>query len=133
ISWHFYQIMTDILYKEEVYTIIGYCMEVWRTLGYGFSEVVYKDAMELEFIEHNIPYLREEDLFVFYKTNKLKHRFRSDFTMYNKIIVEVKANEVATFSGHFEQTINYLRASDFRLGVIVNFGKKRLEYKRIIV
>lgn len=53
--------------------------------------------------------------------------------MYNKIIIEVKANEVATFSGHYEQTINYLRASDFRLGVIVNFGKKRLEYKRIIV
>jgi GxxExxY protein len=53
--------------------------------------------------------------------------------MYNKIIVEVKANEEALFSGYFEQTINYLRASDFRLGVIVNFGKRRLEYKRIIV
>lgn len=125
--------MTDILFKQEVYTIIGYCIEVWKTLGYGFSEVVYKDAMELEFIENNIPYLREDELFVFYKTRTLKHKFRSDFTMYDKIIVEVKANEVAAFSEYFEQTLNYLKASEFRLGLIVNFGKRRLEYKRIIV
>ncbi len=125
--------MTDILFKQEVYTIIGYCMEVWRALGYGFSEVVYKDAMELEFMDNNIPYLREDELFVFYKTRKLKHQFRSDFTMYEKIIVEVKANEVAAFGDHFEQTLNYLKASEFRLGLIINFGRKRLEYKRIIV
>ncbi len=117
--------MTDLLYKEDVYTIIGYCMEVWRTLGYGFSEVVYKDAMEPEFIEHNIPYLREEELLVYYKSNRLKHKFSSDFTMFNKIIVEVKANEVPSFSEHIEQTINYLRASGFRPGLIINFGKKR--------
>ena len=125
--------MSEIIYKEESYKIIGLCMEVWKYLGYGFSEVVYKDAMELEFIEHNIPYLREHELFVFYKANKLKHKFRSDFTMYNKIIVEVKANEVPAFSENFEQTLNYLRATEMRLGLIVNFGKKRLEYKRIIV
>ena len=125
--------MADVLYKEESYKIIGLCMEVWKNLGYGFSEVVYKDAMELEFIDHNIPYLREHELFVFYKTNKLKHKFRSDFTMYDKIIVEVKANEVPSFSENFEQTLNYLRATELRLGLIVNFGKKRLEYKRLIV
>ncbi len=125
--------MADVLYKEESYKIIGLCMEVWKNLGYGFSEVVYKDAMELEFIDHNIPYLREHELFVFYKTNKLKHKFRSDFTLYDKIIVEVKANEVPSFSENFEQTLNYLRATELRLGLIVNFGKKRLEYKRLMV
>lgn len=123
----------ELLYKEESYTIIGRCMEVWKTLGYGFSEVVYKDAMELEFIEHNIPYLREHELFVNYKCKKLKHKFRSDFTMYGSIILEVKANEAPAFSENFEQTLNYLKATEFRLGLIVNFGKRRLEYKRLVI
>jgi GxxExxY protein len=125
--------MTDILYKEEVYSIVGMCMEVWKTLGYGFSEIVYKDAMEVEFMENNIPYLRENELFVFYKSRILKHKFRADFTIYDQIIVEVKSNEVAMFGDHFEQTLNYLRASKYRLGIIINFGKRRLEYKRIIL
>ena len=125
--------MTDILFKEECYKIIGLCIEVWKNLGYGFSEVVYKDAMELEFILHGIPYHREHELFVLYKSVKLKHKFRSDFTVYDKIIIEVKAHEVPAFSENFEQTLNYLRATDFRLGLIVNFGKKSLEFKRIIV
>lgn len=123
----------ELIYKEESYTIIGRCMEVWKTLGYGFSEVVYKDAMELEFMEHNIPYLREQELSVKYKSSRLKHKFRSDFTMYDSIIVEIKANEAPAFSENFEQVLNYLRATDFKLGLIVNFGKKKLEYKRIVV
>lgn len=125
--------MTDILFKEECFKIIGVCIEVWKNLGYGFSEVVYKDAMELEFNQQGIPYFREHELFVLYKSVKLKHKFRSDFTVYDKIIVEVKAHEVPAFGENFEQTLNYLRATEFRLGLIVNFGKKSLEYKRIIV
>ena len=108
-------------------------MEVWKNLGYGFSEVVYKDAIELEFNQNGIPYYREHELFVLYKSVKLKHKFRSDFTVYDKIIVEVKAHEVPSFGENFEQTLNYLRATEFRLGLIVNFGKKSLEFKRIIV
>lgn len=125
--------MTDILFKEECFKIIGVCIEVWKNLGYGFSEVVYKDAMELEFNQQGKPYFREHELFVLYKSVKLKHKFRSDFTVYDKIIVEVKAHGVPAFGENFEQTLNYLRATEFRLGLIVNFGKKSLEYKRIIV
>ncbi|MBI5371073.1 MAG: GxxExxY protein [Sphingobacteriales bacterium] len=125
--------MSEILFREEVYCIAGYCMEVWKHLGYGFSEVVYKDAMELEFMDNEIPYLREDELIVNYKGRKLRHKFRADFIMYGKIIVEVKSGGPGTIEETFEQILNYLKAAGFRLGLIVNFGKKRLEYKRIIV
>lgn len=64
--------------KEEVYTIVGYCIEVWKTLGYGFSEVVYKDAMEVEFMKDHLPYVRENELPVYYKTKILRHKFKAD-------------------------------------------------------
>jgi len=64
--------MIQILYKEEAYTIIGFCMEVWKVLRYGFSEIIYKDAMEHEFVDNNIPYIREDELSVFLQRKKTK-------------------------------------------------------------
>ena len=125
--------MTQILYKEEVYAIVGYCMEVWKILGYGFSEIIYKDAMEQEFIENTIPYIREEELSVFYKEKKLKHRFNADFTLFENIIVEVKSGDDGILEKTISQTLNYLKASGYRVGLIINFGKKGIEFKRLIV
>jgi GxxExxY protein len=125
--------MTQLLYKEEVYTIVGHCIEVWKVLGYGFSEIIYKDAMELEFIDDTLPYIREDELSVYYKGNKLKHKFNSDFTLFENIIIEVKSGEDGIIEKTIQQTLNYLKASACRVGLIVNFGKSGLEYKRLIV
>lgn len=124
--------MASILYKSEVYKIVGACMEVHRTLGFGFLEVINKDAMELEFFERQISFLREEEHSVNYKGKTLKHKFFADFTISNNIIVEVKANKEGLSGDAIAQTLNYLKASGFRLGVLINFGKNSLEYKRLI-
>ena len=124
--------MEKILYKSEAYQIIGICMEVYNTLGYGFSEIVYKDAMELEFLEKEINYMREEEQQVNYKGQTLKHSFFSDFTINQNIIIEVKSNKDGITDDAVAQTLNYLKASGLNLALIVNFGKTSLEYKRLI-
>ena len=124
--------MTDILYKEEVYEIVGVCMNVYNELGYGFLEVVYKDAMEIEFVENEIPYQREKEFPVIYKYRQLKRTFFADFEIFDKIIIEVKSNAENISDETIAQTLNYLKVSGYRLGVIINFGKKKLEYKRLI-
>ena len=125
--------MTQILYKGEVYAIVGYCMDVWKILGYGFSEVIYKDAMEQEFVDNTIAYIREEELSVFYKGKRLKHKFNADFTLFDNIIVEVKSGDDGIVEKSISQTLNYLKASSCRVGLIINLGKTGIEYKRLIV
>jgi GxxExxY protein len=124
--------MTNILYKSEVYEIVGACMEVHRTLGFGFLEMIYKDAIKLEFAEKQISFLREDETSVNYKGKILKHKFFADFTVFKNIIIEVKANKEGIPVDAVAQTLNYLKASGFRLGVLINFGKTSLEYKRLI-
>lgn len=123
----------ELLLKDEVYTIVGYCIEVWKTLGYGFSEIVYKDAMETEFIEDQLPYKREEDLPVYYKGKVLRHRFKADFTLFDNIIIEVKSGEEGINDAVVSQTLNYLKASGCRVGLIINFGRTKMEHKRLIM
>ncbi|MCY7309581.1 MAG: GxxExxY protein [Chitinophagaceae bacterium] len=125
--------MENFLFKEETYQIIGICMDVQKTLGFGFSEAVYKDAMEFEYIDSSLPHLREKELEVNYKGQILRHRFFADFICYNKIIVEVKSSANGIVDDHIAQTLNYLRVSDNAIGLIINFGKRRLEYERLIL
>jgi GxxExxY protein len=125
--------MENFPFKEDTYQIIGFCMGVQKTLGYGFSESVYKDAMELEFMDASLPFLRERELTVSYKGRILRHRFMADFLCFNKIIVEVKSADGGIIDNHIAQTLNYLRVSDNSIGLIINFGKRRLEYKRLIL
>ena len=124
--------MTNILYKEEVYEIVGICIGVYNELGYGFLEVVYKDAMEIEFTENEMAHQREKEFPVIYKRRQLKRTFFADFEVFDKIIVEVKSNAEGISEETIAQTLNYLKASGYRLGLSVNFGKKKLEYKRLI-
>ncbi len=119
----------ELLLKQEVYAIISCCIEVWRTLGFGFSEIIYKDAMEIEFLENELPYLREAGLCVHYKGRILRRKFKSDFTVYDKIIVEVKSGEEGINNEVISQTLNYLKASGCQVGLIINFGKRKMEYK----
>jgi GxxExxY protein len=124
--------MTSILFKEEVYEIVGLCMEVYNSLGYGFLEIVYKDAMEIDFLEKNMEHQREKEFPIFYKGKKLRRTFFADFLVSDKIIVEVKANAEGIPDDAIAQTINYLKASGIRIGLIINFNKRKLEYKRVI-
>ena len=80
------KIMSSIIYKDESYKIIGLCMEVHNNLGKGFLEIVYKDALEYEFEQANIPYEREKEYPVNYKGIILPHKFYADFVVYDKII-----------------------------------------------
>jgi GxxExxY protein len=124
--------MTTLLFKQEVYDIVGICMDVYNILGYGFLEVVYKDAIEMEFVEKEIKHQREKDFSIFYKGAKLKRTFNADFLVFDKIIIEVKANGEGIKEEAIAQTINYLKASDIRLGLLINFSKRKLEYKRFV-
>lgn len=119
--------------KKETYSIIGICMEVHRVLGHGFLEVVYKDAIELELLERGIPYNREEEYEIDYKGAVLRHKYRSDFVIYDKIILEIKAQEGGLVKANQKQTINYLKASGCKVGLAINFGRVSLEYKRLIL
>lgn len=123
--------MTELLYKDEIYQIIGAAMEVHNELGNGFLEAVYQEALEIEFIERKIPYKRESSLLIKYKTHILKKEYRADFVCYDKIIVETKAISQLTGADD-SQAINYLKATGFRLALLLNFGEKSLKYKRII-
>ncbi len=123
----------ELLFKEEVFAIIGCCIEVWRILGFGFSEIIYKDAMEIEFAENQLPYLRENELCVRYKEKILRRKFKSDFTVFDKIIVEVKSGVDGINSEVISQTLNYFKVSGYQVGLIVNFGKRKMEYKRLVM
>lgn len=123
--------MEEYLYKEENYTIVGILFEVHKNLGKGFSEIVYKDAIEYEFQQNNIPYEREKEFLVTYKETTLKHKFYADFVVYDKIILEIKTVECFNNS-HFNQCLNYLKVSKNKLAILVNFNLISLEYKRII-
>lgn len=85
--------MANILYKEESYSIVGVLFEAYNNLGSGFSEIVYKDAMEYEFRQRNIFYEREKEYSVMYKDYKLPHKFYADFVVDDKIILEIKSVE----------------------------------------
>jgi GxxExxY protein len=124
--------MTDVIYREESYKIIGICIEVHKTLGTGFLEIVYKDALEYEFRKANIMYEREKEYTVNYKDIVLPHRFYADFIVLDKIILEIKS-AAAIADAHIAQAINYCKVSNNKLALIVNFGLPQVNYKRIVV
>jgi GxxExxY protein len=124
--------MTDIIYKEESFKIIGICMEVHNNLGKGFLEIVYKDALEYELRKNNIPFEREKEYEVNYKDIILPHKFYADFVVFDKIILEIKGM-AGIAEEHIAQTLNYLKVSGLKLGLIVNFGELSLQYKRVVL
>jgi GxxExxY protein len=124
--------MNTLLYKEDTFKIIGICMEVHNQLGKGFSEVVYSDALEIEFIDNNIKYSKEQKFNISYKGNILPHKYRADFIINDTIILEIKAIQCLT-SSHVKQTLNYLAVSKLKIGLLINFGEDSLKYKRVIL
>ena len=125
--------MAELLYKNEVYAIVGAAMEVYNQLGPGFGEAIYQDAMEIEVESRTIPNSPHQDVFVFYKGKQLKSFFKPDFICYDKIVVELKALDRLT-SREEAQVLNYLKATGLPVGVLINFGgDKDLEWKRMVL
>ncbi len=123
--------MEDYIQTDESYKIIGLLFEVHKNLGKGFSEIVYKDALEFEFRSNNILFEREKEFSVTYKNSILKHKFYADFVVFGSIILEIKTVECFNAS-HYNQCLNYLKVSGYQLALLVNFNAVSLEHKRIV-
>ena len=113
--------MSELLYKEEIFQLVGLCMEIHRELGKGHDEVIYKDALVVELTRAGIPFSREKNYEITYKGVVLPHYYYADFVIWDKILFEAKAVEKLTDS-HLKQVLNYLAASKVRVGLLVNFG-----------
>ena len=125
--------MAELLYKDEVYAIIGAAMEVYNQLGPGFLEAIYQEALEIEFKERNISFASQSEIFVNYKEHQLKKYYVADFLVYQEIIVEIKAQDRLT-SNNEAQILNQLKATGKQLGLLINFGASSdLEWKRMIM
>lgn len=123
--------MAKILYKDESYAIIGACIKVHSILGAGFLEAVYQEALEKEFTKCNVPYQRQPKLPLFFDGEILKKYYIADFLCYNSIILEIKATSFLS-EPNIKQLHNSLKASNQRLGLLINFGSPSLTYKRIL-
>ena len=122
----------ELIHKEEVFKLVGFCMEIHRELGKGHDEVIYKDALVVELNRAGIHFSREKGYEVAYKGVVLAHHYYADFVVWDKIVFEAKAVEKLA-EGHVKQVLNYLAASKLRLGLLVNFGGDSLEWKRIVL
>ncbi len=111
-----------IVFKEESFQIIGACFEVYNELGNGFLEAVYQEALALEFYDQLIPFVDQQLLRLKYKSRNLQTPYKPDFICFGKIILEIKAVRRLT-DEHRSQVHNYLKATGFKLGLLVNFGQ----------
>jgi GxxExxY protein len=125
--------MTEILFKDECYVIMGACFNVYKDKGCGFLEPVYHECCEIEFSFQRIPFVSQKELQLTYRGQALKQRYKPDFICYDKIIVELKA--VSQLSDeHRAQMLNYLHATGVKLGLLINFGHHpKLEYERFVL
>ena len=117
--------------KEETDLIIGIGIEIHKILGHGFLEIVYKDAFEYEFRKRLTTYEREKEFNILYKGVSLPHKFFADFIVFGKVILEIKAKDGIP-DEDYAQTINYLKCSGCKVGLILNFGKIKLDIKRVV-
>ncbi len=122
----------NVKYPKESYDIIGAAMKVHNTLGCGFTEKVYQDALAVEFSKSEIPFQREVELHAVYNGVTLSASFIPDFICYNKIIVELKAvRELDDI--HRSQAYNYAKVANYELALLINFGESSLAFERLVV
>ena len=123
---------TRILFKEECYKIVGGAFEVYNEKGCGFLEPVYQECLEIEFDYLGLPAVSQAELKLTYRDKELKQKYKPDFICFENIVVELKAVDHLT-DKHRAQLLNYLNATGFRLGLLINFGSHpNLEWERII-
>jgi GxxExxY protein len=125
--------MSELLFEEETGKILGACFEVYKQMGCGFQESVYQECLEVEFDLQNIPAIPQSGLKLTCKGRELKQVYRPDFLCHEKIVVELKAVSTLT-EEHEAQVINYLHATHYRVGLLVNFGHfPGLQFKRRVL
>ncbi|MBA7515030.1 hypothetical protein ES705_07068 [subsurface metagenome] len=117
--------------KEITYQIIGIAMKIHKQLGPGFLEAVYEEALIIEFRKNKIEFKNQVSLNIYYKGYKLKKKYRADFIINDKILVEVKKIGRLTKIDEM-QMINYLKAANLKVGLLLNFGGTSLQWKRIV-
>jgi GxxExxY protein len=123
----------EIVFKEESYQIMGACFEVYTEMGCGFLEAVHQECLEVELTARNIPFRSQVELGLRYKSRILQQKYVPDFILFEKIILEINAvSDLA--NEHRAQVHNYLKATGYRLGLLVNFGHHpKVEYERIVI
>ncbi|HEX8915726.1 MAG TPA: GxxExxY protein [Humisphaera sp.] len=123
----------ELLYRNEVYAIVGAAIEVHRQLHSHYLEAVHQEAMEIELADRGIPFIPQAPISIFYQGRELRKKYVADFLCYEKIIVEIKVMERLT-SKEQAQVLNYAHATGHRLGVLINFGDPgRLDWQRLVV
>ena len=120
----------ELIFGDEVFAIVGAAMEVSNELGPGFLEAVYQEALGIELSERGIPFAAQAPIEVMYKGQRLAKGYVPDFVCHGQIIVEIKALKQLT-SIEEAQLLNYLKASGKPVGVLLNFGSPRLDWKRM--
>ena len=124
--------MTDIIYREESYRLVGACFEVYKLYGCGFTEGIYHECLMIELELQGIPFVTQPKLELEYKGRILEQNFRPDFICFEKIVVEIKSLERLA-DVHRAQTLNYLNATKYDLALLINFGHfPKLDYERIV-
>ncbi len=125
--------MTQLMFQDETYAVLGAAIEVHKELGSGFLEGVYQEALEIELADRKIPFEPRKGLAICYKGKPLRKAYEADVVCFEKIIVELKALD--RLSGKEEaQILHYLKASGIKVGLLVNFGSHgRLEWKRFVL
>ena len=117
--------------RDETDTLIRTGLEIHQQLGFGFLEIVYKDAFEYEFLLQDITFEREREYIIHYKNTILPHRFFADFVVFGSVILEIKAKD-GIAEQDMAQTINYLKCASCKVGLILNFGRMKLDIKRVV-
>jgi GxxExxY protein len=121
----------NLIYEEESYNVRGAVYEVYKEMGCGFLEAVYQECLTYEFEDREIPFVPQKELDIHFKKRTLKQKYIPDFICYDKIIIELKAAKDIT-NDHKAQVLNYLKATNMKLGLLVNFGHyPKVEIKRI--
>src|SRR5205807_803499 len=124
-------LVSDLIFKDECYAIVGACFEVYKNKGCGFLEPVYHECLTIELEYQRIPAISKPALTLSYRGRTLFQTYQPDFVCFEKIIVELKALP-HLLDEHRAQLLNYLHAAGFELGLLVNFGHyPKLEYERI--
>ena len=124
--------MTDLLFKEECYQLVGACFEVYKEKGCGFLEPVYQECLAMELEIQGIPFEEQVGLTLDYKGQPLQQTYKPDFVCFGKIILVVKSVSILA-DEHRAQVHNYLKSTGYQLGLLVNFGHyPKLEWQRIV-
>lgn len=119
------------LYKDLTYKIIGIAMEIHRELQSGFLEAVYEEVVRKELEKAKIPFTNQVKVDIYYKGEKLDKKYQADFIIDKKVLVELKGISKITDIER-AQVINYLKATGLKVGLIINFGAKSLEWERVV-